>query len=153
MSEKEKDERVSDRVMASTHLRERREVRCALAVPIFVNGVDRLGQVFHERTVTTDVSTWGCGFRISVELKADDIVALQGASAEEGTPRKQSFFQVMRVNKDAECWIVGAWKVDGEKFWDADVEETLKREEKAQESSGDDAFAECGNRMRRDQVR
>jgi hypothetical protein len=149
MSRRTNDEKVSDLLMASTHQRERREVRYALAIAIFVSGIDRQGRAFHERTSTTNVSAWGCGFRISVELDIDDIVALQASPIENGgaATTRQSLFQIVRVNREADGWTVGAWKVDSENFWGADIEKIIKGEENSQ-AQGGEAVGQGGDRDR-----
>jgi hypothetical protein len=63
--------------MASAHLSERREMRYEVPIEIEISGLDRKGLVFHERTLTRNVSEWGCGFTTLVELKVDDIIALR----------------------------------------------------------------------------
>jgi hypothetical protein len=151
MSERGSDDRVSDLLMASTHLRERREARLAVAVAISVSGVDTQGRVFHEQTLTTDVSTWGCGFQISVELKVNAIVALRAIPSEKRASGaiKQSLFQVVRVAGEANGWLVGVWKVDSDNFWSAEVDEMIKREERAQEASRE-AIEQSGVQQRTD---
>lgn len=151
MTGKKNDKNVSDLLMASTHLRERRESRHAAAIPIAVSGIDRHGTVFHERTVTTNVSAWGCGFRVSVELWVDDIIALQASPAEnaEPTPARQSLFQVVRVARENDGWNVGAWRIDQESFWEAALQEIVKCAE-IEEDSGAGTIAERIEKIRSD---
>jgi hypothetical protein len=71
MSEQKTVEKPTEQSMATAHLKERREVRYDVALEIEVSGIDQDGQAFHERTVTRDVSEWGCGFLVNTERKVD----------------------------------------------------------------------------------
>jgi hypothetical protein len=127
MPEQPNDRKLRDLHMASIHLQERREVRYAVAIDIEVSGIDQDGEAFHERTTTRNVSEWGCGFLLSVELKPDDIVALRIASSKnEFAGRPQSLFQVLRVMPEEGRWLVGAWKVDEGNVWGVDLEKVAK---------------------------
>jgi hypothetical protein len=110
--------------MAAAHLLERREPRYALNIEIGVSGIDQNGDVFHERTVTTNVSEWGCAFLLSVELRKDDILALHvvySDKAQRNSP-PEAMFQVMRVIPEGDQWFVGTWKMDAEDVWGSALE-------------------------------
>jgi hypothetical protein len=62
---------------------------------------------------------------------------------------RQSLFQIVRVNREADGWSVGAWKVDSENFWGADIEKIIKREENSQ-GQGRETIGECGDRLGND---
>ena len=124
MSERTKDALASDAAMASVHLSERREVRYPIAFEIEVSGVTRDGQPFHERTETINVSEWGCAFYSSVGLCKDDIVGVRRLFKKEERPglkQLQAFFQVVRVERKAEGWLVGAWKLESDDVWGIDL--------------------------------
>ncbi len=116
--------------MASAHLSERREMRYEVPIEIEISGLDRKGLVFHERTLTRNVSEWGCGFTTLVELKVDDIIALRVScpDMEESLPPQRSLFQVVRVTPDANGWLVGAWKMDRGNIWTAVLRQIADRE-------------------------
>ena len=119
-----------DEHMASAHLQERREVRYAVPIAIEVSGICRDGEVFHERTSTSNVSEWGCGFLLSVELKAEDIVAVRVArsDAQESPEARQTLFQVVRVAREEGAWLVGAWRMGSENPWGVELESFAKPE-------------------------
>jgi hypothetical protein len=133
MGRQDEQEEERDSRMATVHLHERREARYSVPIAIEVSGISREGQPFHERTFTLDVSEWGCGFKIPVELKKDDIVALRvvPGSSETAPLTKsltKSLFQVVRVTPEDDGWVVGAWKMDDEKVWGAEILESFERE-------------------------
>jgi hypothetical protein len=130
MSPQDEQEEERDSRMATVHLHERREARYSVPIAIEVSGISREGQPFHERTFTLDVSQWGCGFKIPVELKKDDIVALRVLPANaEAVPSAKSLFQVVRVTPEDDGWVVGAWKMDDEKVWGAETLASFEREQ------------------------
>jgi hypothetical protein len=104
-----------EETMASAQLQERREVRNVAAFPIEVSGI-RDGEAFRERTLTQDVSEWGCRFMLSSELKREDIISIRLVSDDPGGAR-QSLYQVTRVRAEGSRWQVGAWKIGDEKMW------------------------------------
>lgn len=105
-------------VLANAHLEERREQRFEIAVEIEISGVSQIGNLFQERTMTRDISSWGCGFLTSVELKPDDIVAIRPISKNDPqAPTHKSVFQVRRVSHEGSGWLVGAWKIDQQDVW------------------------------------
>jgi hypothetical protein len=124
-----------DARMASSHLQERREVRYAVAFEIEVSGITAEGEVFHERTFTRNVSEWGCGFVISLELKAANIIAIRRTSAEpvNATGHELSVFEVMRVAKEGDHWLVGAWKMDNIDVWGTELERLAAEEDRGRE--------------------
>jgi hypothetical protein len=145
MSRQDEQEDERDSRMATVHLHERREARYSVPIAIEVSGISPEGQPFHERTFTLDVSQWGCGFKIPVELKKDDIVALRVVpESSKAAPltmssaisSAKSLFQVVRVTPEDDGWVVGAWKMDDEKVWSA---ETLASFEREPSTSGEQA--------------
>lgn len=123
--------------MASAHLEVRREFRYNVPFEIEISGVDRNGKVFRERTLTEDVSEWGCGFLLSVELKTDDMIALRVTSGDpkESAERQASLFQVRHVEREKGGWRIGAWKMDAQDVWGINLEEVGKPED-----GGEDAL-------------
>lgn len=117
--------------LASAHLQERREARYAAKFEIEVSGIDASRQMFHERTVTTNVSEWGCGFLLPIELKAGDIVVIRvnTADAAGSAQMRQAMFQVMRAQREAGGWAVGAWKLEGSDLWAGELERLGNLEE------------------------
>ena len=128
-------------VMASAHLAERREARYEVPFEIEVSGLDHQGAVFHERTVTRNVSEWGCGFLLPVQLKTDDMIAVRLCNRSPGDPAqaRQSVFQVRHVQRRSDGWLIGAWKMDNNDLWGADLETLGKQEESKLASRGHDA--------------
>ena len=124
MSGRRNDERAPEHSLDQLEREKRREQRYKLSIAIEVSGIDRNGEVFHVRTVTMDVSKWGCRFRMPVEAKPNDIVALQVICPPPGKPAhpQQSLFQVLHVQREKDGWLVGAWKMDDEDVWGIDVE-------------------------------
>jgi hypothetical protein len=137
--------------MATVHLEQRRELRYPVPIEIEVSGSDQRGEVFHERTFTRNVSEWGCGFVTCVELKPDDIVAVRVASrdAGESAEARQSLFQVRRVSREENGWLVGAWKMDSGNVWGADLEKMAEpQEDKLESRTGESARS--GEQQRKD---
>jgi len=120
-----------DARMASAHLGERREVRYTLPIEVKLIGLDRNGEVFHERTFTRNVSGWGCVFLLSIELKTEDIFALRAISpdAREMAQARQSLFQVVRATPEGNGWLVAAWKMDEGNPWGNRLESLAEPEE------------------------
>lgn len=148
------EERDQDTQMASAHMQERREARYEVPIEVEISGLTRDGQVFHERTFTRDVSEWGCGFIASVELKVDDIIAVSVISpgAEEPATRPTSLFQVVRVTREADGWLVGAWKMNREKMWGPYLEK-LPEQAPASTELPEEANPARGDRLERDRER
>ena len=137
MSGQRNDDRESDQRMAAASLAMRYEPRYAVPIEIEVTGIDRNKEAFHERTFTKNVSEWGCAFLLSVELKKDDIISLRVASAdkEESEPALQSLFQVVRITREQNGWLVGTWKMENKDVWGAHLKKIDNQEEGALESS------------------
>jgi PilZ domain-containing protein len=136
MSEQKTEDKLTDQSMATVHLKERREVRYDVELKIEVSGIDQEGQAFHERTVTRDVSEWGCGFLVSTELKVDDMIAIRMSSPDqEGTSsRPQCLYQVLRVKREGTRWLVGSWKMGGSDIWGSDLPKSAQSEGMGQEA-------------------
>jgi hypothetical protein len=110
----------SAQTMASAHARQRRESRYEVAFPIEVSGI-RDGEPFRERTFTRNVSEWGIGFRLSFELKREDLVSIKVLDGRSGEPR-HSLYQVTRASEQLGHWVMGAWKLGAEDMWGAELE-------------------------------
>jgi hypothetical protein len=110
--------------MATVHLEQRRELRYRVPLEIEISGINPKAEPFHERTVTRNVSDWGCEFMTSIKLKENDMVALRVASrdAGESVHARQTLFQVRRVTREKDGWLVGAWKMESGNVWGADLE-------------------------------
>ena len=115
--------------LASAHLQERREARREARIEIEVDGTDGSGNIFRERTFTRNISEWGCQFTVSTELEAGIIVVVQVLDTETGKPARQGMFQVMRVEREGDRLVVGAWKLDSGNIWGASIEEPGKSDE------------------------
>lgn len=122
--------------LASAHLQERREPRYKASVEIEVSGIHQNGEVFRERTVTRDLSEWGCGFLLSFELKADDIILVCVIPAETGTldQARQALFQVVCVVSEGDRWLVGVWKVENSDLRGVSLEKFGKPEDVSREA-------------------
>ncbi len=120
---------ISDTQLAAAYLRERFEERYDIQIEIEVSGIDKNEKVFHEVTITQDISNSGCAFLLSIELKVDDIVSLRMVSrgAGETAPVCPSLFQVLRVKRQGNGWLVGAWKIDDGNVWGDNAETLAKR--------------------------
>jgi hypothetical protein len=114
----------------------RREQRFEIPIEIEVSGIGRDGKAFHECAVTSNVSEWGCAFPLSVELKADDIIAVRvlSTNASDPAPTGQTMFQVVRVQRDKDGWAVGAWKMDGGDTWATTIQKIAKSKGREAES-------------------
>lgn len=151
MAEQRKDGEEQEARIATASLAVRYEARYEISIEIEVSGISRSGEVFHERTVTMDVSEWGCAFLLSVELNEDDIISLcvipkVGA---ENRPAEQAAFQVVRVKPVEKRWFVGAWKMESKDLWGAELQKINNHEEVASES-GKDGIARRARRRRKD---
>jgi len=102
--------------------------------------MDNEGEAFHERTRTLNVSEWGCVFLSSQQLGLDHIFALRpltkGAGDSGNTPI--TMFQVVRVRREADSWLIGAWKFGTGDVWGIDFN-TLP-----QPKEGTEASRKCG---------
>lgn len=129
MTAQKKIDDTPDAAMASAHLSQRREPRYSIPFDIEVSGIDANGQVFHQRTVTKNVSEWGCGFNSTVELKQDNIIAIRLLASrgdDKSPPLAPAFFQVMRVQPDGNTWSIGAWKMADGSVWGTELEKLSK---------------------------
>jgi hypothetical protein len=151
MSGQRNDKRETDQRMAAASLAMRYEPRYAVPIEIEVTGIDRNREAFHECTFTKNVSEWGCAFLLSVELKKDDIISLRVASAdqEETEPARQSLFQVVRVTRKENGWLVGTWKMENKDVWGAHLNKMDNHEEGALEA-GKEGPARRVERLRKD---
>jgi hypothetical protein len=104
--------------MASAHISERREVRYEITCAIEVSGIGGNGQVFHERTVTQNVSEWGCAFETKLPLQVEDMVAIRLISECRTDSTKQALFQVVRAEQEGSRRMIGAWRVGGQDLWE-----------------------------------
>ncbi|MFY9804824.1 MAG: hypothetical protein WA211_09180 [Candidatus Acidiferrales bacterium] len=98
-----------------------RERRYALEVCIEVCGFNLLGRFFAERSETSNVSEGGCRFCLRTEIARDAILALRvvhrnNHGVQEAAP---VLFQVVRVERSSNQWIVGALKLQSEELWPA----------------------------------
>ena len=120
--QRNKDQEAGQR-MAAADLGMRFEERYEISIEIEVSGIDPNGKAFHNRTYTKNISSWGCAFLLPVELRVDDIVSVRMVSDNpEKAPLRQSLFQVIRVTRELEGWLLGTWKMDSEDLWDAELE-------------------------------
>jgi len=131
-----KDEHTSRTYLASAHMKERRESRYAAKIDIEVSGIDPNGKIIHERTITSNISEWGCGFSLRGEVKMGDILLVRVISEREEKPRpaRQAMFQVVRVAHEEEGWLVGAWKMDSSDLWGGHLEELGRLEQSVREA-------------------
>lgn len=117
MEDRIEAEREREKSMASAHLAERRERRYDIADEIEIRGIDDDGEVFHERTVTENVSEWGCAFATRLPLKVEDMVAIRLVAQNAGQTGKQSLFQIVAATRKEDRWMVRAWRMGGENLW------------------------------------
>jgi len=152
MPEQQKDDEPSGLERSIGRLEDRRDIRFEVPIEIEVSGIDRNHHVFHELTRTQNVSEWGCAFLLSVELKADDIVSLRVTSPEasEFAAARRSPFQIMRVSREKNGWLVGAYKVDNGDVWGVNLEQISKHLEECAQKSRLEADAKPGKQPRRD---
>jgi|SRR5579872_360898 len=97
----------------------RRGSRVSLSFQVEIAGFDRTGQLFHDQTVTKDVSEHGCRFDLLRELQCGDVLLLrlssrQGGWSETGKPIA---FEVAWVEPSAMGWSVGAAKLQHTDLW------------------------------------
>jgi hypothetical protein len=151
MSRQRNDDREPEQRVAAASLAVRYEPRYAVPIGIEVTGIDRNREAFHERTFTRNVSEWGCAFLLPVELKKDDIISLRvaGADKEEIEPAPQSLFQVVRVTREGNGWLVGTWKMENKDVWGANLEKIDHQEEGTLEP-GKEGAAKRVERLRKD---
>ena len=152
MPEQKKDNNPPRLQKSMGRLEDRRSVRFDVPIEIEVSGIDQNNHVFHELTCTQNVSEWGCAFLLSFELKVHDIVALRVTSpdAAKFATVRQSPFQVLRVTREKDRWVVGAWKVDNGDVWGVNFEQISKHLEECAQKSRQEADAKPGMHPRRD---
>lgn len=152
MPGQQKEDRASELQKANGRLEDRRDVRFEVPIEIEVSGIDQNNQVFHELTCTQNVSEWGCAFLLSFELKIHDIVALRVTSAEaaEFAAARQSPFQILRVTRERDRWLVGAWKVDNGDVWGVNLEQISKHLEECAQKAREEVDTKPGKRRLRD---
>ena len=152
MSGRRNDDGEPDQRMAAASLAVRYEPRYAVPIEIEVTGINANREVFHERTFTKNVSEWGCAFLLSVELKKDDIISLQAVSAnnEDTELPRQSLFQVVRVTREENGWLVGTWKMENKDVWGADLKK-IENHEAGTLESGKEGPGKRVERLRKDQ--
>ncbi len=98
-----------------------REERYSLQASIEVCGFNLRGRFFTERSETSNVSDGGCKFCLRTEIAPDAIVALRvaGGNKRGGQDTSPVLFQVVRVERDSNQWIVGAIKLQSDELWPA----------------------------------
>ena len=136
MSREPKDNSGQEGRIATASLAVRYETRYDIPIEIEVIGIDRNGEVFHERTVTKDVSEWGCAFLLSVELKKDDIISLRVIPKDglQIAPAQQAAFQIVRITLVENGWSIGAWKMESKGVWGAEFQKIKNRDDAGSES-------------------
>jgi hypothetical protein len=146
-----KDDSGQEVRIATASLAMRYEARYDIPIEIEVSGINRDGEVFHERTVTEDVSEWGCAFLLSVEQKKNDIISLRVSpkEGEEIAPAQQAAFQIVRITLVENGWLVGAWKMESKEVWGAEFQK-IKNREVAGSESGKEGIAGRGKRRQKD---
>ncbi|HUI39032.1 MAG TPA: hypothetical protein VLY22_00255, partial [Candidatus Nitrosotalea sp.] len=75
-------------MMATEHANTRREPRFQLRFSIEVCGFGPDSQPFRVRTITLDVSEWGCRFEMPFRMDANCVFTLQALSDDAGNPAK-----------------------------------------------------------------
>jgi hypothetical protein len=144
MAQRSGDGTQTDTAMASAHLSERREARYAASFEIEVTWLNETGHLFHEKTLTLNVSEWGCAFLSSLGVAVDEIISVRRIASEDNQhqlPVRQAFFQVVRTEPRPGGRLVGAWKMDDADFWGADLEKLAKPKESRPESRGQEERA------------
>lgn len=131
MTSDQNEKNIARTYLASSHMQERREPRYDAKIDIEVSGIDQTRNIIHERTVTTNISEWGCGFTLPIEVKLGDILLVRVTSAhtENAGPARQAMFQVVRVAREEDGWLVGAWKMDSIDVWGGHLEELGRLEQ------------------------
>lgn len=98
-----------------------REERYLLQVSIEVCGFNLRGRFFTERSATSNVSDGGCKFSLRTQVAPDAIVALRVVSGHKNDGREKPpvLFQVVRVERDSNQWVVAAIKLQPDELWPA----------------------------------
>jgi hypothetical protein len=106
-----------------TERRRQSEPRFPLAIEIEVSGIDRSGQPFYEKALTSNVSRSGCRFTLSRQLEKDTIVAIRVLQTLSGRPAdpRLVMFQVMYTQQEKGNWATGAWTLQPDVEWCSDI--------------------------------
>ncbi len=93
--------------------------RVPLSFPIEVTGLDRAGRLFVERSITRDVSEWGCQIQLSTKLERGDIVAVRLLTRLCPHPdgNRPVLFEVVWFEHADGEWKAGLKKLQREKIW------------------------------------
>ena len=97
----------------------RHEARLPLSIPVQVTGFNADNRFFSESTTTLDISESGCSFRLKCDVPRGGIVAVKvllKEYAKENSARP-FLYQIARASEEADCWIVGAAKLQPESIW------------------------------------
>ena len=94
----------------------RREPQLPLTFPIEVSGFDRDGRFFTEQCSCSDVGEASCAFRLRSEMEEDSVVAVRSFHWQNDNvlDSKPSLFQVTRIGKEGEEWIVATIRLQAE---------------------------------------
>lgn len=96
----------------------RSESRLPLSVPIEVTGFGTDARFFRELTTTIDISE-SCCFHLLREVPRGGIVAIKVMLKEHAKDNltRPFLYQIARAVEDANCWLVGAAKLQPESIW------------------------------------
>jgi hypothetical protein len=108
--------------MASAHLSTRREPRYQMHFEIEVCGIGTDTQPFRLRTLTLDVSEWGCRFALTSRMDKNAVFTVQVVRDEQGHQVKcpTVIFQMVRMLEFKGRFEIAAWKLAPEKVWPVD---------------------------------
>jgi hypothetical protein len=108
-----------DTHLAAAYLGERHEARYMVPIEIEVSGIKKNRALFREMTLTRDVSSWGCSFPLPMKLLSNDIVLVRLAKGNlpENQAVRRSLFQVLRVTRERNGWLIAAWKLEDHDLW------------------------------------
>jgi hypothetical protein len=97
----------------------RRSKRVAIAFPIEVSGMGMTGTVFHDQTVTIDVSEDGCRFLFQRKLCIGEHLSLGLVDTDfaQLTGNKTQPFEVVWVEPSNAGWVIGVRKLLGGTIW------------------------------------
>lgn len=95
--------------------------RYAVQIPIEVSGFNLLARFFTESSETSNVSERGCRFCLHTEIAPRDVLAVRvlNRRTNGGQDAAPVLFQVVRVKRNADQWVVGALKLQSEEPWPA----------------------------------
>jgi hypothetical protein len=102
-----------------------REKRYDMRLAVEICGFNLLGRFFTERSETSNVSDGGCRFALRTEITQDSILALRvvSPSKNRGQDAGPVLFQVVRLERGLNQWMVGALKLQSEELWPASLKE------------------------------